>query len=123
MLGTEVTMVAPLRLLCREPHRLLEVREHRDYLPPALPETPLSLVEVAVLLMDRLPADTELPRDRLPRPAAPPRPLDVKRLQHLKQPPERRDSSQTIRRIPTGCVPGQCDHLLLLRDAHLVKAS
>src|SRR6266508_1578184 len=116
MLGPEVTMVASIRLLCRESHRLLEVREHRDHLPPAL-------AEVAVLLMDRLPANTELLRDRLPRPAAPSRPLDVKRLQHLKQPPERRDGSQTIRRIPTGCVPGQCDHLLLLRDAHLVKAS
>ena len=123
MLGAEVTMLVPLRLLCRELHRLLEVRERRDLPPPSFPEPLLSLVEVAVLLMDRLPADTELLRDRLPRPTAPPRPLDVKRLQHLKQPRERRDRRQTVRRIPTGRVPDQCAYLLLLCNPHLVKAS
>jgi hypothetical protein len=28
-------MVEPRRLLCREPHHLLEVREHRDLPPPS----------------------------------------------------------------------------------------
>jgi hypothetical protein len=123
MLGAEVTMLVPLRLLCRELHRLLEVGEHCDLPPRSRPESLLSLVEVAVLLMDRLPADTELLRDRLPRPTAPPRPLHVKRLQYLEQPRERRDRGQTVSGIPTGRVPHQCDHLLLLGNSHLVKTS
>src|SRR5438034_5050351 len=118
MLGAEVTMLVPLRLLCRELHRLLEVREHCDLPPRSRPESLLSLVEVAVLLMDRLPADTELLRDRLPRPTAPPRPLHVKPLQYLQQPRERRDRGQTVSRIPTGRVRHQCDHLLLLCNPH-----
>src|SRR5437870_9908914 len=102
-------MPVPLRLLCGELHRLLEVGEHRDLPARSLPESLPSPAEVAVLLMDRLPADAELLRDRLPRPAVPPRPLDVKRLKYLQQPRERGDRGQTISRIPTGRVANQCD--------------
>ena len=116
-------MCAPLRLLCRKLHRLLEVREHRDLPSPSLRESLLSLVDVTVFLMDGLPADAELLRDRLPRPAAAPRPLDVKRLQHLEQPAERGDRCQTVRRIPTGRIRDQRDHLLLPYNPHLVKTS
>src|SRR5512132_2794329 len=116
-------MLVPLRLLGRELHCLLAAGEYGDLPRASLAESLLSLVDVAVLLMDRLPANTEPLRDRLPRPAAPPRPLDVKRLQHLEQPRERRDRGQTVRRIPTRRVPRQCDHLLLLCNPHLVKAS
>ena len=116
-------MPVPLRLLCRELHRLLEVRQHRDLPPPVFAGSLPSLLEVAVLLMDGLSADAELLRDRFPRPATPPRPFDVKRLQYLEQPRERSDRGQPIRRIPTGRVPDQRDHLLLLCSAQLVKTS
>src|SRR5947207_282402 len=116
-------MPVPLRLLCRELHRLLEVRQHRDLPPPLFAGSLPSLLRAAVLLMDGLSADAELLRDRFPRPAAPPRALNVKRLQYLEQPRERSDRGQPIRRIPTGRVPDQCDHLLLLCNAQLVKTS
>jgi len=123
VLGAEIRMPVPLRLLCRELHRLLEVSQHRDLPPPLFAGSLPSLLGVAMLLMDGLSADTELLRDRFPRPAAPPRALDVKRLQYLEQPRERSDRRQPIRRIRTCRVPDQCEHLLLLCNAHPVKTS